>query len=103
MSNNEVQQLRKEIGELKDAIHVVNDRIETVNNRMQVWTDDDYRWKKQEVEKRQAVEKSIEKWVTFFDEWATAKKVFLWIVGGISATIAFYLLMFEFIKTFMSK
>lgn len=96
MSNNEVQQLRKEIGELKDAIHGVNDRIQT-------WTDDDYRWKKQEVEKRQNLEETIKPVVQFFEDWTRAKRVLLWIVGGISATIAFYLLMFEFIKTFMSK
>lgn len=96
MSNNEIQNLRNDLVELKEAIHAVNDRI-------QLWTIEDYNWKKEEVKKREALEKSIQKWVTFFDDWARAKKVIFWIMGGLSAILAFYLLAFEVVKTLLNK
>lgn len=96
MSNNEVQQLRKDLAELKEAIHAVNDRI-------QIWTVEDYNWKKEEILKRKALEDSIQPIVSFFEDWTRAKRVLLWIVGGVSAVLGFYLLAFEVVKTILHK
>lgn len=96
MSNNDVQQLRKDVKELMEAVVGVNDRL-------QIWTQADYEWKKQEVEKRQSLETKIQPVVNFFEDWTRAKKVLLWIVGGVSAVLGFYLLAFEVLKTFIQK
>jgi len=96
MSNNDVQQLRQEVRELMSAVTAVNERL-------QVWTQADYDWKKQEVEKRQSLEDKIQPVVIFFEDWTRAKKVLLWVVGGITATLGFYLLAYEVIKTFLQK
>lgn len=96
MSNNEIQNLRKDLAELKEAIHAVNDRI-------QLWTVEDYNWKKEEITKRKMMEESIKPVITFFEDWTRAKRVLLWIVGGVSAVLGFYLLAFEVLKTFIQK
>lgn len=96
MSNNDVQQLRKDVKELMEAVTAVNERL-------QLWTQTDYEWKKQEVEKRQALETKIQPVVNFFEDWTRAKRVLLWVVGGVSAVLGFYLLAFEVFKTFIQK
>lgn len=96
MSKDEIIELRAEIKDLMTAITNVNDRI-------QAWTQADYEWKKQEVTKRQEFENKVKPMLDFYEDFTRTKKVILWIMGGASAILGFYLLIFEVIKTLWTK
>lgn len=96
MSRDEVKELKQSVKELTEAVNAVNERI-------QLWTDADYNWKKEEREKRNQLEVATKPLIEFFDDWSRTKKVILWVVGGLSAAIGFYLLVYEALKTIITK
>lgn len=96
MSQDEIKFLR---GEIKDLMKAITD----VNDNLQKWTIEDYNWKKQEIAKRMEFEEKVKPMLVFYEDWTRTKRVVLWLVGGLSAVFAFYLLVFEVLKTIWTK
>lgn len=90
-----------DVRQIKEQLRDLSTKIEAVNHRIQIWSDSDYKWKKDEMQKRESLEMKIQPIVTFFDDWARTKKMIMWLIGGISAAIALFLLLHQAFMVFI--